>query len=163
MCYYNQANPFMIPLHETWYYAHTTTSTCLNNSKLKVSPPVFPLCFYQIFLLLGCSHGSNSARLENFSLVYSFSNPPSPCQCGSNSGISSAPTHLTYHVQSGFPQSWEVKQQFTWVSVLFIRSRRQWWSLKRQVATVELGYGSVSWHSKLNNVSVSQMIDVTFK
>lgn len=60
--------------HETRSYAHTTTSKSLNNLKPKVSLPVSPLCFYQIFLLLGRSRGSNSAGLENFNLVYS--SPP---------------------------------------------------------------------------------------
>lgn len=46
-----------------------STSKCLNNSQPKVALPVS----YQIFLLLGWSPGSNSARLENFNLVYSFS------------------------------------------------------------------------------------------
>lgn len=89
-------------IHELTHMKHNPMHTLPQNASIIQTQSYSACfsCFYQIFLLLGCSPGSNSARLENFNLVYSFFPLPSPCQSGSNSGISSAPTHLTCHGQS---------------------------------------------------------------
>lgn len=81
--------------HETQSYAHTATSESLNNLKPKVSLPVSPLCFYQIFLLLGCSRGSNSAGLENFNLVYSSPSPPFHLHVSLDQTVASRQLQLT--------------------------------------------------------------------
>lgn len=80
--------------HEHTHLKHNATHTEPPNASIiqtqSYSARFSWFFFYHIFLLLGCSPGSNSARLENFTRVFSFALSPSPHQ-----GVSLEPTHLT--------------------------------------------------------------------
>lgn len=89
--------------HETQAYAHTTTWKCLNNSKPKVLP-VSPLFLSHIPFAWSLSWEQECKAGEFQSGLFIFTLLPSPCQSGSNSGISSALTHLTCHGQHFFKE-----------------------------------------------------------